>query len=105
MGWHPLGRSSATSNERRHPPSQDCPAPRAGTVMRRSGAMIVIRCETGEEVQVEGDDLVGAKLAGLDLHRALLERRDLRQADLIGADLRSAWLEGANLQEANLSRA
>jgi uncharacterized protein YjbI with pentapeptide repeats len=41
--------------------------------------MIIIRCETGDDVQVEGDTLVGANLARLNLHRALLEGQDLRK--------------------------
>jgi hypothetical protein len=36
-------------------------------------AMIVIRCETGKEVSVDSESLVGANLRGLDLHRALLD--------------------------------
>ncbi|AGC43378.1 pentapeptide repeat-containing protein [Myxococcus stipitatus DSM 14675] len=65
---------------------------------------MVIRCETGDDLQVDGDSLVGARLAGCNLHRALLGGQDLRRANLSGANLRSAWLEGANLEEASLSR-
>lgn len=64
---------------------------------RAEGVAMIIRCETGEHVQIDAEDLVGATLAGLNLHRALLERRDLQRADLSGTDLRSARLEGANL--------
>ena len=65
--------------------------------------MITIRCETGFDVQVDGDTLAGAKLADMDLHRALLDGADLRGADFSRSELRSAWLEGAKLDDANLS--
>lgn len=67
--------------------------------------MVTIRCQTGEDVLVEGDSLVGARLSGLNLHRALLDRQVLEGADLAGAELRSAWLEGAVLNRGNLARA
>ncbi len=66
---------------------------------------IIIRCETGDELEIAGTTLVGAELAGLNLHRALLEMQDMRGANLSGADLRSAWLDGARLDGANLTRA
>jgi hypothetical protein len=66
--------------------------------------MIVIRCETGDDVVVDGDTLVGADLSGRNLHRALLDGQMLRGADLSNTELRSAWLEGATLEGANLSR-
>jgi len=65
-------------------------------------AMSLIRCKTGNNIEVEGPTLVGANLSGLDLHRALLEGGDLRQANLAGANLRSAWLERATLDEATV---
>lgn len=41
--------------------------------------MIFIECQTGEIVQVDAPALRGAKLDGLELHRALLEYQDLRK--------------------------
>lgn len=59
--------------------------------------MLVIRCETGDNVTITEDTLEGARLSGLNLHRALLDGQVLRGADLSGTELRSAWLEGASL--------
>ncbi|MHB8873017.1 MAG: pentapeptide repeat-containing protein [Myxococcaceae bacterium] len=60
---------------------------------------MVILCETGEDVQVDGKDLVGAKLAGL-LHRALLGGQ---RATLSEAFMRSGIFEGAIFDGADLS--
>jgi uncharacterized protein YjbI with pentapeptide repeats len=49
--------------------------------------------------------LVGAKLAGADLSRALLEFADLSKADLRGANLAQADLSAANLDGAALAGA
>lgn len=57
-----------------------------------------IHCLTGLYIDVEGDTLVGAKLSGLDLHRAMLAHVVLRGANLSGADLRSADLSGAMMR-------
>lgn len=76
------------------------------TTHRSKGmAMIVIRCETGDDVSVAVDSLAGANLSHLNLHRALLDDQVLRRADLSESDLRSAWLERSDLAEANLTRA
>lgn len=64
--------------------------------------MIRIRCETGDDVIVEGDSLVGAGLRRAALHRALLDNQVLDEADLSEAELRSAWLEGATFRRARL---
>ena len=50
--------------------------------------MIVIRCETGDEIYIAGNTLVGATLAELNLHRALLDGKELSDADLSGTELR-----------------
>ena len=67
--------------------------------------MMIIHCETGDVVVVDGDTLVGADRSGKNLHRALLDGQVLQGADLSGAELRSASLEGPKLERANLSRA
>ena len=60
--------------------------------------MVIIRCETGDDVQVETDSLAGSKLTGLNLHRALLDGQDLRGVDLSDSELRSAWVEGTEFR-------
>ena len=67
--------------------------------------MIVIRCETGDDVCVAVETLVGADHSPRNLHRALLEGQDLREADLSGSDLRSARLAGAIFDRAKPTRA
>jgi uncharacterized protein YjbI with pentapeptide repeats len=67
--------------------------------------MVRIRCETGDDVEVAGDSLCGADLAGRNLHRALLEGQVLRGANLTGAELRSAWLDRADFSDSDLSGA
>jgi uncharacterized protein YjbI with pentapeptide repeats len=49
--------------------------------------MIVIRCETGEDISVAGESLAGADLTNLNLHRALLSGQSLAGANLSGSDL------------------
>jgi uncharacterized protein YjbI with pentapeptide repeats len=44
--------------------------------------MIIIRCNTGKDIEVPVDELTGANLANLDLHRALLASADLRKSVL-----------------------
>ena len=34
--------------------------------------MIVIRCNTGKDVEVAADELIGANLANLDLHKGVI---------------------------------
>src|SRR4051794_20223485 len=67
--------------------------------------MIVIHCETGDDVEVAAETLIGANLSRLNLHRALLDGQDLRGADLSDTELRSAWLEGTIFEGAKLTRA
>lgn len=67
--------------------------------------MFVIRCETGEDVVVDAPTLRGAKLCGLNLHRALLDNQDLSGADLTDSELRSAWILGAKFDGGDLRRA
>lgn len=37
--------------------------------------MMIIRCETGNVVDIERTTLVGVNLSGINLHRALIEMR------------------------------
>jgi uncharacterized protein YjbI with pentapeptide repeats len=60
---------------------------------------------TFERDSIRGDDLVEAKLNGLNLSRANLQRANLQRANLAGADLSGANLEQASLERANLFRA
>ena len=76
----------------------------------RKEAVRAVRDPTGRPRSTRRADLVGAKLAGVDLRGcdfrgalllgADLRRADLRGADLIGADLRAADLRGADLSTA-----
>jgi len=76
----------------------------------RKEAVRAVRDTTGRPRTTRRADLVGAKLAGVDLRGcdfrgalllgADLQRTDLRGADLIGADLRAADLRGADLSTA-----
>jgi hypothetical protein len=40
---------------------------------------MIFQCETGDhvEVEVEGESVAGARLSGLNLHRALLDEQEL----------------------------
>jgi hypothetical protein len=83
-----------------------------GEVSRRvrREAVRSVRDPTGRPRSTRRADLVGARLAGVDLRGcdfrgalllgADLRRCDLRGADLIGADLRAADLRGADLSTA-----
>ncbi|HEY5981213.1 MAG TPA: pentapeptide repeat-containing protein [Microlunatus sp.] len=83
-----------------------------GEVSRRvrKDAVRAVRDTTGRPRSTRRADLVGARLAGVDLRGcdfrgalllgADLRRADLRGADLIGADLRAADLRGADLSTA-----
>ena len=76
----------------------------------RKEAVRAVRDPTGRPRSTRRADLVGAKLAGVDLRGcdfrgalllgADLRRCDLRGADLIGADLRAADLRGADVSTA-----
>ena len=76
----------------------------------RRAAVRAVRDTTGRPRGTRRADLIGAKLAGVDLRGcdfrgalllgADLQRVDLRGADLIGADLRAADLRGADLSTA-----
>jgi hypothetical protein len=76
----------------------------------RAAAVRDVRDRTGRPRKTRRADLVGARLAGVDLRGcdfrgalllgADLRRSDLRGADLIGADLRAADLSGADLSDA-----
>jgi hypothetical protein len=76
----------------------------------RTAAVRRVRDHTGRPSRTRRSDLVGARLAGVDLRGcdfrgalllgADLRRSDLRGADLIGADLRAADVRGADLSDA-----
>ena len=76
----------------------------------RKDAVRAVRNSTGRPRRTRRADLIGAKLAGVDLRGcdfrgalllgADLRGADLRGADLIGADLRAADLRGADLSTA-----
>ena len=67
--------------------------------------MITIVCATGDNVQIEENQLAGANLNGRPLHRAMLEGADLTRTTFRNADLRGAFLAGARLVEAILAGA
>lgn len=66
---------------------------------------MIIRCETGDDITVDGDTLVGADLSGRNLHRARLEDTCVCGANFSESELRSAWLERADFSRCNLTRA
>jgi hypothetical protein len=76
----------------------------------REAAVREVRDRTGRPRKTRRADLVGVRLADIDLRGcdfrgalllgADLRRSDLRGADLIGADLRAADLRGADLSDA-----
>ena len=61
--------------------------------------MISITCQTGASVEVDEQTLRGAKLNGLNLHRAIFEGNDLTDAVFADADLRGALFTGAVLKK------
>ena len=57
----------------------------------------------GNQLHLQGADLIGVQLNGTDLRKADLNGANLTDANLIGADLREADLRGADLIDADLS--
>lgn len=65
--------------------------------------MRTIYCLSGEHIQLDLNTLVGAKLDGVNLHRALLEKEDLRSASFVSGELRNAMLMKSDVSEADFS--
>ncbi|TAH42530.1 MAG: hypothetical protein EYC67_15795 [Betaproteobacteria bacterium] len=63
------------------------------------------RGQAGDLPDLEGADLSGRALAGIELFAADLRGANLQGCDLEGADLREAWLDGADLRGARLAQA
>jgi uncharacterized protein YjbI with pentapeptide repeats len=54
--------------------------------------MIIIRCQTGDDIIVEVDSLIGIDLSKANLHRALLDGQVLSKARLLDKNFgRHGW--------------
>ena len=62
-------------------------------------------CQTGEVVEIPYESLIGVKLDGLFLHRALLENQPMMKTSFIGTDLRGALLCRSDLSDTNFEEA